>query len=156
MNCTKCGNENREGANFCQICGQPMQSYQGPGYTNPGYYYPPYQGYPYNYPPQFVENKDTMVAILLAFILPGAGHMYAGEMKKGILILASLFILAILSALVWLAAVWSTDASGNPFPSALVFIAAIIIAVVIWLYQIYDAYQAALRFNSAHGQKRPY
>jgi TM2 domain-containing membrane protein YozV len=154
MNCPKCGKENREGANFCQACGQPLQPYQGPGYTGPGYYYPPYQGYPYNYPPQFVAEKDVVVAILLALMLPGAGHMYAGEVKKGILILASFFIIGILAALAWFATYWPPTSSGNPIAGVALIMFAVIISLAIWIYQVYDAYQTAQRYSDSHGVKR--
>jgi TM2 domain-containing membrane protein YozV len=154
MNCSGCGYENRVGANYCQACGQPLQAYQGPGYTNPGYYYPPYQGYPYNYPQQFEEHKDVVVALLLSFMLPGAGHMYAGEVKKGLIILATFFILGIVLGLVIFATVSTAFLSSNPFSVAVVVIIGIVIAVVIWLYQMYDAYKTALRFNASHGLKR--
>lgn len=156
MNCGKCGNDNKEGANFCQACGQPLRPYQAPGYANPGYYYPPYQNYQYTYPPQFPERKDAMVALLLAFLIPGAGHLYAGEMKKGILILASYFIIGSLALFAWFAAIWSFGSGGNPLWPAPMVIIALIILVVIWLYQLYDAYQAAARFNANLNSNRSY
>jgi len=154
MNCCRCGYENREGANYCRACGQSLQPYQGPGYTNPGYYYPPYQGYPYNYPQQFEEHKDVVVALLLSFMLPGAGHMYAGEVKKGMIILAIFFILGMVLALAIFATASNAYFSSDPISIAFVVIIGSVVAVVIWLYQMYDAYQAALRFNASHGLKR--
>jgi hypothetical protein len=127
-----------------------MRPYQGPGYTNPGYYYPPYQGYPYSYqyPPQFPERKDTMVALLLAFFLPGAGHMYAEEVKKGILILAFFMAVVFLSILLWVQAISTVISNSDPASASLVAILTIVILLVIWLCQLYDAYQATVRFNA--------
>lgn len=156
MKCARCGNENKEGANFCQACGQPLRPYQGPGYANPGYFYPPYQNYQYAYPPQFPERKDAMVGLLLAFLIPGAGHMYAGEMKKGILILASFFIIGGLAVFAWFIKFWSIGSGGNPLWPTPVIILALVILVLIWLYQLYDAYQAAARFNTNLDSKHPY
>ena len=157
MNCGKCGNENKEGANFCQACGQPMRPYQGPGYTNPGYYYPPYQGYPYGFPyPQFPERKDAIVALFLAFLIPGVGHIYAEEVKKGILILASYIGVVFLSTLLWVMVISTFSWDSNPIWVALVAILTIVILFVIWIYQLYDAYQATVRFNANLGKNRPY
>ena len=160
MYCIKCGKENREGANFCQACGQPFGPNQSPGYSGAGYYYSPYQapypGYQYGSPTQFVEHKDTVVALLLALMLPGAGHMYAGEVKKGIIILAFFFIIGFVSAMAFFGAFWSLGGSGGPVDFVLVVIIILVATAIFWLYQIYDAYQAALRFNTAHGLKRYY
>ncbi len=154
MNCGRCGYENREGARYCQACGAPLQSSQGPGYNNPGYYYAPYQGNPYVGQPQFVEHKDVVVALLLALMVPGVGHMYAGEVKKGVLILATFIIIGTLVLLAGVAAAGSFVSSQNPFPIAVVIVLVVIISLVIWLYQIYDAYQAALRYNASRGLSR--
>lgn len=156
MNCTKCGNENREGANFCQACGQPLKPCQGPGYANTGYYYPPYQGYQCTYPPQGPERKDGMVALLLAFLIPGAGHFYVGEAKKGIVIFASFVIIGSLAALAWFAAFWSIGTGSSPILLPLSSALALIVLALIWLYQMYDAYQSAMQYNASLDSKRPY
>ncbi len=96
------------------------------------------------------------MALLLALILPGAGHMYAGEVKKGMIILAFFFIIGFVSALAFFGAFWSMGGSGGPSEFVLVIIITLIVTAIFWLYQIYDAYQAALRFNTAHGLKRYY
>ncbi len=95
-----------------------------------------------------------VVAFLLALILPGAGHMYAGEVKKGILIMASFFIIGILAGLAWFATFWTLNSGGNPLAGAPVIIIAVIVSLVIWIYQVYDAYLAAQRYNDSHGVKR--
>ena len=155
MNCTKCGNENRDGANFCQVCGQPLRPYKSPGYASTGFYYPPYQGYQYAYPPQGPERKDAMVALIFAFLIPGAGHFYAADAKKGIVIFAAFVIIGILAALAWSAAFWSIGAGTSPFWMPLWSAIALVVLAIIWLYQMYDAYQAAERYNENLDSKRP-
>jgi len=151
MYCNRCGKENRDGVNFCYACGQPLGQFQNPGFANPGYCNPPYQSYQYGSPAQLVEHKDTVVAFLLALILPGVGHLYAGEVKKGIVILA-FFIIVGIAAIVAFVGMFMTFGMGGDTSSATgLIIVVLIISVVIWLYQVYDAYQAALRFNVAHG-----
>ena len=152
MYCNKCGNENREEANFCRACGNPTRQFQGSGNTGPTYYYPPYQANPYNYYPQFVEHKDPVVALLVAFMLPGVGHMYAGEVMKGIIILAFFVIVGIVLSVALFATFWSM--SGPSGLAMLLIIIAFVISGLIWFYQLYDAYHAALRYDECHGLSR--
>ena len=130
-----------------------MRPYQSPGNFGPNYYYPPYQANIFANYSQYVENKDVVVALLLALLLPGAGHMYAGEMKKGVLILAFFIIVGLATFLMWLTTIWSMGTSG-PAPFAIVVIIALVIILIAWLYQVYDACQAAQRYNDSHGPSR--
>jgi hypothetical protein len=154
--CSRCGKENREGANYCLYCGQPLGQFQNPGYANPGYCNPPYQSYQYGSNARFVEHKDTVVALLMALMLPGVGHMYAGEVKKGVFILAFFIIIGIAITGAFVGTFMTFDTGGDMSSAAGLILVGLIITVVIWLYQVYDAYQAALRFNAAHGLKRFY
>jgi hypothetical protein len=156
MYCNRCGKENREGANFCHACGQPLGQFQNPGYAGPGYGNPPYQSYQYGSPARFVEHKDTVVAILMALMLPGVGHMYAGEVKKGVLILAIFLIIGIGTTVAFFGTFMNFSTGGDTSSIAGLILVVLIVTVVFWLFQVYDAYQAALRFNAAHGLKRYY
>lgn len=158
MNCLRCGVEVKEGSNFCQNCGQNLRPYQYPGYGNSGYYCPPYQGQPYGYSyPQYAERKDSILALIFALIIPGAGHMYAGEVKKGILILAVFVAIALVSGLVWFSIFWELGSGGSTLlASRPILFVLVIIGVVVWLYQIFDAFQAVDRFNAGQGPKPPY
>jgi glucan phosphoethanolaminetransferase (alkaline phosphatase superfamily) len=82
--------------------------------------------------------------------------MYAEEVKKGILILASYIGVVFLSTLLWVLAISTFSSSSNPIWVVLVAILAIVILFVIWIYQLYDAYQAAVRYNANLGKNRPY
>ena len=156
MYCNRCGKENRDEANFCFACGQPLRQSQNPGYAGPGYCNPPYQGYQNGSPAQFVEFKESVVALLLALILPGAGHMYAGEMKKGIFFLAFFIIVGIAITVAFFVRLMSFTTSGDISSSLGLIIVTVIITAIVWLYQVYDAYQAAVRFNVAHVAQRRY
>ena len=156
MYCNRCGKENREGANFCQACGQPLGQFQNPGYAGPGYCNPPYQSNQNGSPAKFVEYKENVVALLLALILPGAGHMYAGEMKKGIFFLAFFIIVGIAITVAFFVRLMSFSTGGDISSSLGLIIVTVIITAIVWLYQVYDAYQAAVRFNVAHVAQRRY
>jgi TM2 domain-containing membrane protein YozV len=66
---------------------------------------------------------NPMLAVVISFFLPGIGSIYAGKTKMG----AIIFFLALVS---WV---------------AIYFIGTIafILFVVVWLYGLYDAYNAA-------------
>jgi len=66
-----------------------------------------------------VEEKSTAAAIILSFIFTGAGQIYNGKLKKGLLMMAGFWIGMIV----------------------------IIPAVIIWIYSIYDAYKDANKMN---------
>jgi TM2 domain-containing membrane protein YozV len=160
MFCPNCGKEAPNGAMFCDNCGrsmsiqpqpaQPMsqpadQQYPAPSpqYQNPSAQYPPTNGYPpqqpypgapyppqqpydYSYPPQ----KSPGVAAILALLIPGVGHIYDGKIAEGIIIL----VLSIVLGVLW----W--------------LIIPAIILFVLWIWQIFDAYNKANRYNQSMQQ----
>ena len=122
MYCQKCGKEIDESSTFCSACG----SSQGSSNQNnqPGYGQPNYGPGGYN---TVVQEKNTGLALILAFIIIGAGHLYIGKVKEGI----TYFLAAcIISVVVWI-----------------VFWPLSIIILVLWLWNIYDAYTNAKKFN---------
>jgi TM2 domain-containing membrane protein YozV len=134
MFCQKCGNSLQNGSRFCDSCGAAVGP-AGPAPATPQYQqtpqYPqpvaPYQQMPSQpmYAP--VPMKSTGIAALLALIIPGLGYIYVGKIMEGIIIL----ILAIvLGVLFWL-------------------LIPIVILLVLWVWQIYAAYQLANQYNAA-------
>ncbi|MHA1370090.1 MAG: hypothetical protein ACTSWN_14585 [Promethearchaeota archaeon] len=115
----------------------------GPGYSvhsnSPAYppyspqpprctpYQPPYhQNYPIpprypNAPYKPFKEKEPALAAILSVFIPGAGQMYAGKVGKGILIL----VLTIVTSF-------------------------IIVGFVIWIWNIFDAYSMAKRYNEEY------
>lgn len=64
------------------------------------------------------SEKDSGIAAVLSFFVPGGGQIYNGQIGKGIAILLAVVILV-------------------------VTVFGIILAVPLWLWQIYDAYKVA-------------
>jgi len=99
-----------EGHTYDEI---PAQAYSVPDPSPP-----PWQ-------PARVEEKSVLLAVLLAAVVPGLGHMYLRRFAQG---LAILIVVAALLLLYFL-------------------IITLVAAVFIWLWQVYDAYRTAQEFN---------
>ena len=120
MYCQKCGKETDSNAAFCSSCGAPTDG-SGGSYNAPPNY-GPNNGNPYIYAPQ----KSTGVGIILAFLIAGAGHMYAGKIAEGIGILI-LYIVLIFAGFM--------------------FIIPLIIAFILWIWNMYDANKKINEYN---------
>jgi TM2 domain-containing membrane protein YozV len=92
---------------------EPAEAYQTPDPAPP-----PWQ------PPK-VEPKSVSLAVVLALLVPGLGHIYGRKFTQG---------LAIFIVTVALLALY-------------VLIFTLVAAVLIWGWQIYDAYRIAQRYN---------
>lgn len=92
-------------------------------------------GYPPGYSPEAQMNlpkKRKWLAGLLAFFIPGTGHLYLGQMAKGISImfLTSLNISAIVFA-------------GMSFDEPLIIVLLALLLPIIYFYNLFDAIQSA-------------
>jgi TM2 domain-containing membrane protein YozV len=146
--CSKCGNQMREGSQFCDRCGTSLHP-GGPG---------PYQqsGYSGNqYSATFTmprDEKEPIIAVILSIFLPGVGQMYVGKVLRGVLILLFLLIFSVLS---FLPALTITDEAG--FYGFLWWsIIASIIIIVVYVWQIVDAYKLAEDHNRHNAPPRRY
>jgi len=79
------------------------------------------------YAPALMKNAG--LAAVLAFLLPGLGHIYLGLITKGILYI-------ILTCVLWVGGV-------------LTFGIGFIVYIIFWIWQIYDAYKLGNQYNSA-------
>lgn len=93
MFCDKCGSKLAEDATFCSNCGNHVKA---------------------------KKNKNIYIALILTFILTGLGSIYAGNMKKGLMLLIARILLAILGLFVGIFFVFS---------------------VLVWSYAFYEAYK---------------
>jgi TM2 domain-containing membrane protein YozV len=142
MYCPNCGKDSPPGAKFCESCGTILPSSQNGQAAGQQYAQapPPGEARPYAPPPQYGEPqygqpmyppvplKNAGLAAVLAFLITGLGHIYLGMVTKGILYLILGIVLIVIS----------------PFT---LFIS-LIIYVIFWLWQIYDAYKRANQYNS--------
>jgi Uncharacterized protein conserved in bacteria len=120
MYCQKCGKETDSNAAFCSSCGAPTDGSGGTSYAPPSY--GPNTGNPNMYAPQ----KSTGIGIILAFLIPGAGHMYAGKITEGIMI----FILYVVLMF-----------------TGFLFLIPLFFALILWIWNIYDANKKIKEYN---------
>jgi len=149
MKCSGCGAWNDDGSSSCRACGSPLKarpySSRQPQYDAPAYqpaYPQPYQQtyeqpwqqtyqapppgqYP-QYPQQATYRRYSPgVALVLAIIVPGLGHLYMNDFTRGLLFLIVCLVL------------WFV-----PF--------GIVVMIAVYLYQIFDAYHMAERGGRRH------
>ena len=84
---------------------------------------------PVSVPRYVVAPKSPGVALLASFFIPGLGSMLNGDVGKGVA-----FLLTYL--LCWF---------------LFILLVPLLIAFVIWVWAMIDAYQGAVRWNDAHG-----
>ena len=108
---------------LCSDCGKPAVSPDAKACTNCGKAYPRTESRRGNARPSekgvYVKEKSTAIAILSSFIFPGAGQVYNGRLKKGLLMTAGFWIGMVL----------------------------VIPAFVVWVYSMYDAYNEAKKIS---------
>ena len=115
MFCENCGSEVADGSTFCQNCGSEIRS----------------SGKASNEAVNVKNEKNMITALIISFILPGLGILYAGNKKKGII----LFIVALIFGFMGL---------GVSICS--------VIGVLIWAYGLYETYNEV---KIANGEANP-
>lgn len=156
-----CGADRVAEARYCRRCGYDLLSppenaaqwkrQKAEQWASYSYYQNP----PYQYQPGAprVEKKEPVVTVLLSFLLPGLGQIYAGKLGRGLIVMVVYFLLTILFTLVFLAmGLWGGIGSWSWMPSSEAFFAwmavSSIVLLVYYIWQIYDAYKCAMAFNS--------
>ncbi|HKM13541.1 MAG TPA: zinc ribbon domain-containing protein [Candidatus Methanomethylophilaceae archaeon] len=117
MYCRKCGKDNPDDAIFCKECGANLNGSE----VVP-------QGTPYgsnNYHASALQ-KSTGIGIILSIICVGFGHLYAGQISKGIILFIIFTVLMALSLVLY-------------FP--------VLIALVMWIWGIYDVNNTINQYN---------
>jgi TM2 domain-containing membrane protein YozV len=150
MYCPRCGTQIADGSTFCSSCGANLVQPPPPVYASPAPYgaQQPYGGIAY-------RRKSEGIALLLAILLPGAGHLYGGKIVKGIVIMLTFFAVPIVIYLAWLLfftpADFTVDWPFGSIPNTNLIVFTVIMAIVLfilWIYQLIDAYNVTKRFNS--------
>lgn len=134
--CSRCGSQTKEGAQFCDRCGAPLSmGYQGYGQGNPG-------PMPYNYRK---DEKEAILAVILSVLIPGVGQIYCGKIGRGIGILVLLGLLSVVSIVPLF---FMMDPMSFNFAGFFAFnVVVSILAFIIYIWQIYDAYRCADDYN---------
>lgn len=161
MFCPNCGTSVQEGTKFCVNCGaaapapfadqQPAQAPSGqyqappPQYPAPPPQYGP-QAPPCGAPAYYaVPPKSGGIAAILAFLIPGLGHIYLGKIGEGI-------IYIILGVAIWIIGVIAVTIVGIAtlgFGFIIGIVVVVIIYLAFWAWQIYDAYNKTNQYNAA-------
>lgn len=102
--------------------------------------------------PPDVKPKSGAVTILLAVLLCGAGHVYAGQVRRGLILLGiSVAIVAAVSVMggVVAPAVFDADGSTATVGSFLATtLAPIVGGLAFYAWTIYDAWKVHSRYNA--------
>jgi len=149
MYCPNCGTQLPDDSKFCTNCGARF----GQGAQAPSA--PPQ--YPYAAPQPYVALplKSEILALILAFFIPGAGHIYAGKIARGVVILVIYFSLTVLSTL-WVFTLIPGFATDDPMAvmdalggSLALIVILSLVTFIIWIAQLIDAYNQVKTYNDA-------
>ncbi|MEA4957913.1 hypothetical protein SDC9_32104 [bioreactor metagenome] len=117
--CPNCGKKLEEESDFCSNCGTKISSEKVDN-TEKG------NESTYEQTKVYVKDeKSPGLAAVLSFLIIGLGQIYNGEIAKGLILLVVSYICVALFFLI--------------IPP--------IIAVILWIYAIYDAYNTAKSIN---------
>jgi TM2 domain-containing membrane protein YozV len=151
MFCPNCGTSLPEESAFCPNCGFSLMK----GTVPPTQPWQP--NAPQNVPPPYGYNlpvKSELLAVILGFFIPGAGHIYLGKLVRGLIFMIAYFSLSVIS--VWV--VWNqigglvSTSDPNEIMNALSGSIGLIMAVsiatfIIWIVQIVDVYMLTKKYN---------
>jgi TM2 domain-containing membrane protein YozV len=134
--CSKCGSLAKEGASFCDRCGAPLgggfQSYSQGDQSTVSYTWKR-------------DEKEPILAIILSVLIPGVGQMYCGKVGRGIAILLVLGLLSVVSFVPLFFITDPEDFDFSGFVALNILISVVLLIIYIW--QIWDAYRCAESYN---------
>ena len=104
MFCNNCGCELADNATFCSKCGNKIKT----------------------------KSKNIYLALILTFFITGIGSVYAGNIKKGLVLFLARFVFILVGGFI-----------ANFF---------IILSILVWAYAFYEAYRDV---QIANGHKNP-
>jgi len=90
------------------------------------------------------EAKSPGIALLLAFLLSGLGHLYCGLIARGLLFLCMPLAIAV----TYVAGLFLFFAGGDPVGAGGWVIFMILLGTGLHFYQMFDAYQSAVQVNA--------
>lgn len=106
--CDKCGTELEDNASFCSNCGNKVNKVTKK------------------------ENKNIYIALILTFFLTGLGSIYAGNAKKGLILLIARLAFAVIGVFVGIF---------------------LVLSVLVWTYGFYEAYKDVMIANGHSNPK---
>jgi len=134
MYCKSCGKEMEDDSSFCPECGVASKCQQQNN----------------NAPRYWTQEKSAGIAIVLGFFFMGLGHLYAGKLTRGIVLMLANILLAILVYVVVFTVLLSTDFIYNVDGLAGVLVAIIGVGLaefILWIWQLYDVNKLVKEYN---------
>ena len=131
MYCSKCGNEVDGAHTYCGKCGNRLTAQTDASKPS--------------------GRKESSTAAILSLLMPGLGQMYLGRMGRGIAllivctVLVSVGVLSVLSAESIHYSYYYGYHYSYSFARVLFGVALILIGVVVWIWNIFDANGSADR-----------
>jgi len=134
--CSRCGSQAKEGAQFCDRCGAPVnagfQSYSQGNQTTVSYTYRK-------------DEKEAILAVILSVLIPGVGQIYCGKIGRGIGILVLIGLVSVIGIVPLFFMMDPMSFNFTGFIALNVILS--ILAFIIYIWQIYDAYRCADNYN---------
>lgn len=93
-------------------------------------------------------ERDTFIAVILSFFFMGLGQAYSGQRRRGYIFFASYIGIAVLYLI--LSAIFNEPLPKRGEEAMLTsraYIITLLSSIVIWLFNIFDAYWLAKRVN---------
>ncbi len=150
MFCSNCGTSLSDNVEFCSNCGFNIKTGQAPQARSQTLFTPPQ---PYGQPYLGAPLKSEVLSLILAFLIPGAGHLYVGRLTRGLVVLVVYYGISAIMIMTMFAAIpglFTGDVMMDGSLEVSVLIAFIIlsmIALVIWIVQLIDAYNLTKQYN---------
>lgn len=108
------------------------------------------------------QRKDPWLAVLLSKVFPGAGHLYGGEKRRGLVFMGRAVALLVVG-IASIAGFLMTDHAQNARVYGVVMFAAFFIFIILSIVVLFDAYRTTKRRSSLNapeasipGQKKPW
>ena len=136
--CPRCGRPREPGMRFCPQCGFDLFART----DSPQASKPEDSGERPHSAPQ--SRKSPALAVLLALIFPGFGHIYAGRVSRGLLLAVSFFLLVVVG-LGWLIFFGFTFIGIIMIPAFVILFLIFFVPFEMW--QCLDAFTSTLEFN---------
>jgi pSer/pThr/pTyr-binding forkhead associated (FHA) protein len=137
--CQSCGSSNKASAAFCTKCGSSLTAVRQAEVQSV------YRGPQVQY--IATSSANAGLAAVLSFFWCGLGHIYAGKIGKGILLMLLYPCFFAFGYLLFLGGLIAAASSG-PFFS-LIGLVFLVCAAIVWVYGMVDSYNLAKRASVA-------
>jgi hypothetical protein len=140
--CQSCGSSNKAGAAFCTKCGTSLRAIRQADVQSV------YRGPQVQY--IATSSANAGIAAVLSFFWCGLGHIYAGKIGKGILLMLLYPCFFAFGYLLFLGGLIATGSSGGGGALiSLIGLVFLVCAAICWVYGMVNSYNLAKRASVA-------